>query len=122
MFYKFCFFAFTIFSLCLSLSAQQRKIFVCDKPSDVKQMNFWLEKDVLYLINEVERKEFLNLNTVEEKEEFIEKFWLKRDPTPETEENEFRELYYSRIAFANEHFASVISGWRTDRGIVHILY
>ena len=63
-----------------------------------------------------------SLNTDEEREQFIEQFWLRRDPTPDTEENEFKEEHYRRIAYANEHFASGIPGWKTDRGRIYITF
>ena len=53
---------------------------------------------------------------------FIEQFWLRRDPTPDTEENEYKEEHYRRIAYANERFASGIPGWKTDRGRIYIMY
>ena len=60
--------------------------------------------------------------TDEEREQFIEQFWLRRDPTPDTVENEFKEEHYRRIAYANEHYASGIPGWKTDRGRIYITY
>src|SRR3954471_23785960 len=66
----------------------------------------WLENDVPYLITDEEKKAFKALATDEERENFIENFWRRRDPNPDTEENEFREQYYERIAYANEHFSS----------------
>jgi GWxTD domain-containing protein len=69
-----------------------------------------------------ERAAFLRLNTNEEREQFIEQFWLRRDPTPDTIENETKEEHYRRIAFANERFASGIAGWRTDRGRIYIMW
>lgn len=80
----------------------------------------WLTQDVPYIISEAERKAFRALQTDEERENFIATFWDNRDPDPDTEENEYREEYYERIAYANEHFASGIPGWRTDRGRIHI--
>jgi GWxTD domain-containing protein len=62
------------------------------------------------------------MQTDEEREQFIEGFWLRRDPTPDTEENEFREEHYRRIAYANERFASGIPGWKSDRGHIYIAY
>jgi len=62
------------------------------------------------------------MSTDEEREQFIEQFWLRRDPTPDTEENEFKEEHYRRIAYANEHYASGIPGWKTDRGRIYITY
>ncbi|CAN5505649.1 hypothetical protein BH10ACI3_BH10ACI3_19710 [soil metagenome] len=82
----------------------------------------WLDNDVAYIITDEEKKAFKALATDEERENFIEQFWRRRDPNPDTEENEFREEYYERIAYANEHFASGIPGWKTDRGRVYIAW
>ena len=82
----------------------------------------WLNEDVSYIITDEERAAFKRLQTDEEREQFIENFWLRRDPTPDTVENEFKEEHYRRIAYANEHYASGIPGWKTDRGRVYIVY
>ena len=82
----------------------------------------WLSNDVAYIITGDERKAFKALKTDEERENFIENFWRRRDPNPDTEENEYREEYYERIAYANEHYASGIPGWRTDRGRTYIAW
>jgi len=82
----------------------------------------WLEEDVTYIITDEERRAFLQLQTNEEREQFIEQFWLRRDPTPDTPENEFKEEHYRRIAYANEHFASGVPGWKTDRGRIYIIW
>jgi GWxTD domain-containing protein len=82
----------------------------------------WLNEDVAYIITDEERAAFKRLQTDEEREQFIENFWLRRDPTPDTVENEFKEEHYRRIAYANEHFASGIPGWKTDRGRIYIMY
>ncbi|MBK8147276.1 MAG: GWxTD domain-containing protein [Acidobacteria bacterium] len=82
----------------------------------------WLKKDVTYLITPEEKRAFKQLKTDEERENFIENFWRRRDPNPDTEENEFREEYYERIAYANEHYASGIPGWMTDRGRTYITW
>src|SRR5207249_9634772 len=81
----------------------------------------WLEEDVVYIITPQERAAFAGLSTDAQRDQFIEQFWQRRDPTPGTRENEFRDEYYLRIAYANEHFASLLPGpaglgWRTDRG------
>src|ERR1700721_624388 len=76
----------------------------------------WLEEEVPYIITDEERSAFLQLQTNEEREQFIEAFWQRRDPTPDTVENEFKEEHYRRIAYTNERFSSGIPGWRTDRG------
>jgi GWxTD domain-containing protein len=82
----------------------------------------WLNEDVAYIITDEERQAFKRLQTDEEREQFIEQFWLRRDPTPDTIENEFKEEHYRRIAYANEQFASGIPGWKTDRGRIYITY
>jgi GWxTD domain-containing protein len=82
----------------------------------------WLNEDVTYIITDEERKAFKGLNTDEERESFVEQFWLRRDPTPDTIENEYKEEHYRRIAYANEHFPSGIPGWKTDRGRIYITY
>jgi GWxTD domain-containing protein len=82
----------------------------------------WLNEDVAYIITDEERAAFKRLQTDEEREQFIEQFWLRRDPTPDTVENEFKEEHYRRIAYANEHYASGIPGWKADRGRIYIMY
>lgn len=66
----------------------------------------WLDQDVAYIISDEERKAFRNLSNDEEREAFIEQFWLRRNPNPDSPDNEFREEHYRRIAYANEHFAA----------------
>ncbi len=82
----------------------------------------WVNTDVDYIITKEERRAFKALQTDEERENFIANFWNRRDPNPDTEENEYREEYYERIAYANEHFASGIPGWKTDRGRIYITW
>ena len=82
----------------------------------------WINEDVAYIITDEERKAFKQFNTDEEREQFVEQFWLRRDPTPDTVENEFKEEHYRRIAYANEHFASGIPGWKADRGRIYITF
>ncbi len=82
----------------------------------------WLNIDVAYIITDEERRAFKSMSTDEERQQFVEQFWLRRDPTPDTEENEFKEEHYRRIAYANERFASGIPGWKADRGRIYIMY
>jgi GWxTD domain-containing protein len=72
----------------------------------------WLNEDVVYIITDEERTAFKKLQTDEEREQFVEDFWKRRDPTPDTEENEYKEELYRRIAYANEHYASGIQDGR----------
>jgi GWxTD domain-containing protein len=82
----------------------------------------WLSEDVVYIISPEERTAFLQLETNEEREQFIEQFWLRRSGNPDLPDNDFKEEHYRRIAYANEHFASGIPGWKTDRGRIYIIW
>ncbi|HYM07310.1 MAG TPA: GWxTD domain-containing protein [Terriglobales bacterium] len=82
----------------------------------------WLDEDVRWIITDEEQKAFKLLSNDEERDQFIEAFWQRRDPTPDTIENEFKEEHYRRMAYANEHFAAGIPGWKTDRGRIYIMY
>ena len=82
----------------------------------------WLTEDVTYIISPDERNAFLQLDTNEEREQFIEQFWLRRSSNPDLPENDFKEEHYRRIAYANEHYASGIPGWKTDRGRMYITW
>jgi GWxTD domain-containing protein len=82
----------------------------------------WVDEDVRWIITDEERKTFMSLKTDDEREQFIEQFWLRRDPDPDTDVNEYREDYYQRIAYANEKYTSGIPGWKTDRGRMYIMF
>ena len=82
----------------------------------------WLNQDVAWIISDEERNAFKNLTNDEERDAFIEQFWLRRNPNPDSPDNEFREEHYRRIAYANEHFAAGKPGWKTDRGHIYISF
>ena len=82
----------------------------------------WLDEDVRWIISDEEQKAFKLLSNDEERDQFIEAFWQRRNPTPDSEENPFKEEHYRRMAYANEHFAAGIPGWKTDRGRIYIMY
>ncbi len=82
----------------------------------------WLDEDVIYIITPEERNAFLHLSTNEEREQFIEQFWQRRNPDPDSVENTYKEEHYRRIAYTNEHFSSGIPGWKTDRGRIYIMW
>ena len=98
---------------------QQEKAFKREVSPAYKK---WLDEDVVYIITDEERAAFKQLSNDEERDNFIEAFWQRRDPTPDTEENEYKEEHYQRIAYANEHFAAGVPGWKTDRGRIWIMY
>lgn len=87
-----------------------------------KHWKKWLNEDVVYIISPEEVSVFLNLTTEEERENFVEQFWRRRDPDPRTSENEFRTEHYRRIKYANERFHAGIDGWKTDRGMIYIKF
>jgi GWxTD domain-containing protein len=82
----------------------------------------WLDEDVRWIITDEELSAFKKLSNNAERDTFIEGFWQRRDPTPDTAENEYKEEHYRRIAYANEHYAAGMPGWRTDRGRIYIMY
>jgi GWxTD domain-containing protein len=100
------------------ISAQNRQ----EKKESKDYFKKWLEEDVKYIISDPEKEVFNKLTTAEEKENFIEQFWLRRDPDPRTKINEFKEEHYRRMAYANERFRSGKPGWMTDRGRVYIIH
>src|SRR5690348_355806 len=87
-------------------------------PEDSK----WLNEDVRWIITDEERKAFKQLSNEEEREKFIEAFWDRRNPNPDSEDNEFKDEHYRRIEYANEHFAAGMPGWMTDRGRIYIVF
>jgi GWxTD domain-containing protein len=82
----------------------------------------WVDEDVRWIITDQEMQAFKHLGNDEERDQFIENFWLRRNPNPDSPENEYREEHYARIAYANEHFAAGKPGWRTDRGHIYIAF
>lgn len=101
------------------------------KPEQQKKANLekessyhkrWINEDVRWIITDEELGAWKKLTTNAERDAFIEAFWQRRDPTPDTEENEYKDEHYRRIAYANEHFAAGVPGWRTDRGRIYIMY
>lgn len=87
-----------------------------------KEFRKWLDEDVRWIISDEERAAFKQFSNDEERDQFIESFWQRRDPTPDTVENEFKDEHYRRIAYANEHFPAGIPGWKTDRGRMYVVF
>src|SRR5579872_3842452 len=105
------------------IDAKKKKQQMKDYSKEIKgEYRKWLDQDVVWIITDEERAAFKQLSNDEERDNFIEAFWQRRDPTPDTEENEYKEEHYRRIAYANEHFAAGIPGWKTDRGRIYIMY
>ncbi len=83
----------------------------------------WVDEDVLWIITPKERAQFMALSTNDERDEFIRQFWQRRDAgMPGVDANSFRGEHYRRLAYANQHFAASLPGWKTDRGRIYIMY
>lgn len=82
----------------------------------------WVDEDVRWIITDQELKAFKSLSNDEERDNFIENFWQRRNPSPDSPENEFKEEHYRRIAYANDHYAAGKPGWKTDRGHIYIAF
>jgi GWxTD domain-containing protein len=92
------------------------------RDGDTALSKAWLDEDVIWIITAGERAAFKLLQNDEERDQFIDAFWARRNPTPDTFNNEFQVEHYRRIAYANAHFGARIAGWGTDRGHVYIVY
>lgn len=122
--------AIVLFSLCLPLLAAQDQ----DQPRSPKRQQVpfkiisdypyhkWLDEDVRYIITDRERADFNKLTTDKQRDDFVAAFWDRRNPTPQSSENPYKEEHYRRIAYANTHFAANVPGYRTDRGRFYIMY
>jgi len=102
--------------------SQQDKLKALKQEESTDYFKEWLDEDALYLITDEERAVFSKLTAAEEKEQFIEQFWQRRDPDIRTAVNEFKEEHYRRIAYANEWYKSATPGWKTDRGRIYIIH
>jgi GWxTD domain-containing protein len=103
-------------------SAKARKQQARKLAKESAPYNTWLTEEVVYIITKEERDAFLRLTTNEEREQFIEEFWHRRNSDPDSPDNAAREEHYRRIAYANERFSSGVPGWKTDRGHIYILW
>lgn len=103
-------------------SAKDRKKQAKQFAKESNPYTVWLTEEVPYIITKEESDAFLRLTTNEEREQYIEDFWRRRNPDPDSPDNSYREEHYRRIAYANEHFSSGVPGWKTDRGHIYILW
>lgn len=87
------------------------------------QIKDWPDGPVRYISQQPEVKAFRALSSDDERALFIERFWARRDPSPQTLANEYRQLFWERVHQANSMFVdSSKPGWLTDRGKIYILY
>jgi GWxTD domain-containing protein len=89
-------------------------------PSLPTEYQHWLDEDVSYIMTDAERKDFIARSGNGDPDNFVREFWERRNPTPGSAENPYKEEHYRRMAFANEHFAATVAGWKTDRGKAYI--
>jgi GWxTD domain-containing protein len=84
----------------------------------------WLKEEVKLLITPEEEAAFKKLSGDEEKDRFIELFWTKRDPSPGSQENEFKDEWYKRLDYVTKTYSSgsVSRGWHTDMGRVYMIF
>ena len=109
-----------------SIPAQEPKRSPDERPRKIKReikkaYVEWINDHDL-ILTQSERDAWRKLETDDEREKFIEEFWRVRDPDPDTEENEFKQQFYERVAYANEHFTSGKAGRLTDRGRIYIKF
>jgi GWxTD domain-containing protein len=102
--------------------ASQKKAGVLKIDGGVPPYKTWLEQDVVWIITDEERAAFKLLQNDEERDIFVEAFWARRNPTPDSFDNAFKDEHYRRIVYANEHFGTAIPGWKSDRGHIYIVY
>jgi GWxTD domain-containing protein len=86
-----------------------------------KLLEEWPERYVKWILTSSERNAYRALATDEERLEFIELFWARRDPNPETPENEYRREYLERYAFVANRLSAGRPGWSTDRGRLYLI-
>jgi GWxTD domain-containing protein len=90
-------------------------------PVSIKDLELAI-KQLRYISSEAEYDKFEEAATSEEKERLFQEFWRRRDLSPDTRRNEFMEEYYARVEYANQHFSHYLEGWRTDMGMVFIIF
>jgi len=107
----------------LIMVAATQLLLAQSKPEDpMKRFKKWLDEDVVYIITDQEKAVFISLKTDEERDIFVEEFWKRRNPDPESNSNKFKEEHYRRIEYSNQNYASTVPGWKTDRGMIYIKY
>ncbi|HKV78510.1 MAG TPA: GWxTD domain-containing protein [Candidatus Sulfotelmatobacter sp.] len=117
------FFALLFLSCCLTAALAQKVSLRPQKPPgpDLAYKR-WLDQDVRYIITDQEHTDFDKLTTDQQRDKFVEEFWERRNPSPGSRENNFKQEHYRRLAYTNEHFAAGVAGFQTDRGRIYILY
>jgi GWxTD domain-containing protein len=106
-----------------SLATTNRQIIVrwSGLSRSVKDLDLAIEQ-VRYIAKDDELSLLKDAKTQEEKQARFMAFWKKRDPNPNTPRNERMEEYYARVEYANKQFRHYVDGWRTDMGMVYIIF
>lgn len=90
-------------------------------PRNLKDLDLAIDQ-LRYIAREDEFTAMKSADTPDEKQRLFLEFWKKRDPNPNTPRNERMEEYYQRVEYANKHFSHYIEGWRTDMGMVYLIF
>ena len=104
------------------LNEQEKRQHQKELIKEDKHYRAWENQDVKWIMTDAEREAFARLSNNDERDAFIEAFWDRRDPTPDTVENEFKDEHYRRLTYANEHFSAGTAGSLTDRGHIYIAW
>ncbi|MDA0986011.1 MAG: GWxTD domain-containing protein [Bacteroidetes bacterium] len=87
---------------------------------EIKDLDIAIQQ-TKYIAKEKEFKELTEAKSIEDKKELFNKFWKKRDETPDSDMNEYFAEYYKRVEYSNKRFSHFIDGWKTDMGMVFII-
>lgn len=90
-------------------------------PRSVKDLDLAIDQ-VQYIAKEKELAYMKGGTTLEERQKRFLEFWTQHDPNPNTPRNEKMEEYYARVEYANRTFKHYVDGWRTDMGMVYIIF
>lgn len=114
-----------------TIASTQARLEQSPAAAGARLSEYWLDDDEWHLevdaiLTSEELDAYRRLTTTAQRDAFIEDFWKRRDPTPGTDTNEFRDEFVRRIAHAKEHFANPQSlatfGYQTDRGRWHVRF
>ncbi len=116
---KLCYLALLLLLLPCTASVAQKPLSLKQLPLHYRQ---WIEEDVPYIITQDERREYMKLQSDDERDHFIELFWDSRNPVPHSSFNAFKEEHYRRLAYVRTNFGDerYNDGWRSDMGRVYI--
>lgn len=104
-----------------SYTANARSSCVEQTPTNNEEARQWFKDRAPWVATDREKEYFAKLSSFEDRKEFIRNFWLRRDPDPDTDENEFLTEYCKRLAYSSR-FDSGLPGHKTDRGRIYVIW